>query len=488
MFAPLLIVIIGFCGLAIDMGLLYNRKVDMYGMAREVALAAAHELDGTPTGIQAAKNSAQQTAERLKYQYFGSGTNFTWSENALSFSTSPSRAGTWVPASSLGAGFTAAAAGLYFAKVDTSGLDNVITTVETTFIRILSSSLASIQIQDTAVAGRASINVTPIGICAMSPTKAAERTATATDGTILSELVQYGFRRGVSYDLMQLNPNGTTPARFAINPAAAPGAAGAAFNVSTLAPFMCNGTMWVPRLSGGDIRVSPLPSASPLAPLYTPLNSRFNRYAGGSCESSVSPPDANIKEYAYDQANGVKWMTPATGRPAALSTTMRGKLETVADLPDGYPTLPASPGDYGPLWEYARAVRTPSPVDSAEPASGYTSFDANVWSTLYKSGPTKLSNYPAMPATPYQATTTTNGFFLAPTVVPGTVARRQRRVLSIPLLSCTPSVPTGTNAQATVLAIAKFFMSVPATDENLIGEFGGLVAEQALTGELKLYP
>jgi hypothetical protein len=251
---------------------------------------------------------------------------------------------------------------------------------------------------------------------------------------------------------------------------------------------MCNGTMWVPRLSGGDIRVSPLPSASPLASLHTPLNSRFNTYTNGSCEPSVSPPDANIKEYAYDQANGVKWMNPATGKPAALTTTARNKLETVADLPDDYPTPPTSNGDYGPLWANTRAVRAPSPIDSAEPAGGFTTFDASVWPTLYKSGPTKQSNYPGIPNTPYQATTTANGFYLAPTVAAGTVAMRQRRVLNIPLLSCSPAAPSGTNVQATVLAIAKFFMTVPATQDSLIAEFSGLVTEKSLTGEVRLYP
>ncbi|KLU35904.1 hypothetical protein AB595_16015 [Massilia sp. WF1] len=488
MFGPLLIVIIGFCGMAIDAGRLYNRKVDLHGMAREVALSAAHELNGTAAGVLAAKAMARQTAERLKYQYYGNGSDFVWSDDALSFSTSPSRSGTWIPASSLGPESTEAASGLYFTKVDTSGIDKEATTVKTFFIQILSSNLATVQLQDSAIAGRVSINVTPIGVCAMSAEKTAERKATAANGTVLSELVQYGFRRGVSYDLMQLNPNGTTPVRFAINPAAAPQTGGSAFSISMLKPFMCSGTMWVPRLTGGDIRVTPLPSTSPLASLYTPLNSRFNKYVNGSCEPSISPPDANSKEYAYDQTNGVKWMNPVKGTPAALTTRARNKLETVADLPDNHPALPSSPGDYGPLWAYARAVKAPSPVDSAEPSGGYTAFDASVWATLYKSGPTKQSNYPNLPSVPYQATTTTNGFYLPPTVASGTVPTRNRRVLNIPLLSCSPTAPAGSNAQATVLAIAKFFMMVPATEESLIAEFSGLIEEQSLTGEVRLYP
>ncbi|WP_307729099.1 pilus assembly protein TadG-related protein [Massilia sp. IC2-476] len=487
MFVPLLIVIIGFCGLALDMGRLYNRKVDLSGLSKAVALAAARELNGTPEGIQQAKLKARETAERLRYSYYGSGIPVTWSEAALSFGTSPSRSGTWTPASDFGAGSTADASRIYFAKVDSDGLDADISTVDTIFMRILYSSLANIHVQDSAVAGRASINVMPIAVCAMSTERAEARNATpGGGGTALSELVQYGFRRGVSYDLMQLNPNGTSPARYAVNPTVAPGAAGSAFTISRLAPFLCNGTMWVPRLSGDDIRVSPLPS-SPLVDLHAALNSRFNEYGGSSCQSNVSPPDANIKKYAYDQVDGVKWMDPALGKPAALTTTARNKLETVADLPDDHASLPSSRGDYGPLWSYARAARAPTPV-TAEPSGGYSSFDTASWATLYKSGPATLGTYPGSTSTPYQATTATNGFFAAPAVPAGTVATRHRRVLHIPLLSCSPDNPAGANASARVAAIGKFFMTVPATQDTLIAEFSGLVLEQSLSGEVRLYP
>jgi hypothetical protein len=491
MFAPVLIVIVGFCGLAIDVGMLYNRTVDLNGLAKAVALAAAQELNGTAAGVATAKTRARETAERLRYQYFRNGVSFTWSDDALSFSTSPSRSGTWTPATSLSATSTTEAAGLYFARVDTSGLDQTISAVDTIFMKLLSTSFTTLHLHDSAVAGKISINVTPIAVCAMSPDKAAVRTMAGPGSTTLSELIQYGFRRGVSYDLMQLNPNGVSPLRFAVNPAAGPGMTGAPFDSTTLAPFLCSGTMWVPRLTGGDIRVSPLPTTSPLASLSLPLNSRFNKYTGGPCESPFAPPDANVKEYAYNLAAGVSWMNPAsgpgTGRAAALTTTARGKLETVADLPDNYPTPPALKGDYGPLWAYTRAAKAPTPPD-IEPSGGYTPFDASAWASLYKSGPSALGIYPAAPNLPYQSSSTVNGFFLAPTVATGTVAVRNRRVLSIPLLSCSPSAPSGANAPATVLGFGRFFMTVPATDDTMIAEFAGLAAEQSLSGEVKLFP
>jgi uncharacterized membrane protein len=100
MFVPLLLVIIAFCGMAIDAGQMYNRKVDLSGMAKAVALAAARELNGTDAGITAAKTRARETAEALKYQYFEDGVPFTWNEAALSFSTGSARNGEWIPSAS----------------------------------------------------------------------------------------------------------------------------------------------------------------------------------------------------------------------------------------------------------------------------------------------------------------------------------------------------------------------------------------------------
>jgi hypothetical protein len=484
MAGPLLIVIIGFCGLALDLGQLYNRKVDLTGIAKTVALAAARELNGTPEGITSAKAKAKETAERFKYQNFGAGISFTWSDDALSFGKSSSRSGTWTPASSIGAG-SVEVPELYFAKVDTAGLDKEMGQVNTFIMRIFSSSLSTIQMYESAVAGRTSVKVTPIAVCAMSTDKATARTFTSSSGTTLTELVQYGFRRGVSYNLMQLNPNGTAPARFEINPVASPNAGGAAFNSAGLWPFMCSGTMWVPRLMGGTIRVTELPSTSPLGSYYRALNSRLDIYAGGPCHPNGAPPDINVKQYTYDVANVVKWMTPVSGKAAAATTTERGKLETIADLP----TPPASmdPGDYGPLWAYAKAAKAPSPLDTAEPAGGFAVFSASDWPTLYKFGPTGGS-YPTSPPTPYQSGSSGSGYFQSPTAANKPIAMRYRRVLNIPLLSCTAPAPSGANANATVLSVAKFFMTVPATQDSLIAEFGGLASEQSQAGQVELYP
>jgi hypothetical protein len=483
MFVPLLIVVITFCGLALDAGQLYNRKVDLSGLAKAVALAAARELNGTDAGITAAKTKARETAEALKYHYFQDGASFVWDEDALSFSTGSARSGEWIPAAdAIGVAQTKKSA-LYFAKVDTAELAPSAGMVDTFLVHLLSGGSSQSQLSDSAIAGRSTLNVTPLAVCAMSPNAASQNTYTNGGGATLNELVQYGFRRGVSYDLMQLNPTSTTAVRYVINPVVAPDASSDAFDTTTLAPFMCSGSVWVPRLTGGAIRVTTLPAASPLASLDTALNSRFDMYGGSPCAVYGAPPDYNIKAYEYDTANSVRWMNPSTGRRAAATVTSASRRETAADRS----TPPASPGDYGPLWVYAKAAKAPTPLDAPEPAGGYTTFATTDWPALYKSGPT-ASGYPTATATPYLSTSTLSGNYLGPRASHLEISTLHRRVLNVPLLSCSPSAPSGANVDAQVVGIGKFFMTVPATKNSLIAEFAGLIPEQALSGQVELYP
>jgi hypothetical protein len=346
-------------------------------------------------------------------------------------------------------------------------------------IWILSPSQSTVQLSDSAVAGRKQISVTPIGICAMDPNPAVARTNTGAPAT---ELVEYGFRRGISYDLMQLNPNGTSPVRYLVNPVVAPGNSTSTFDTSVIGPFMCTGAMWVPRLSGGAVRVSPLPGSSPLADLYAQLNTRFDDFSSLQCGPYGAPPDYNIKAYAYGTTGGAPWMVPATGSAAAMTTTSRSKLETIADLPS--PPTGTTAGSYGPLWTFAKAARYPSYVSlgSPEPATGYATFSTSDWTNLYKLGPT-ASGYPSS-SNPYAATGGAN--YRAPSAANQSISTSQRRVLNIPLLSC--PVPAGSNVPATVLGIGKFFMTVPATANTLVAEFAGTLAEQSLPRQVEIYP
>jgi hypothetical protein len=460
MVAAMMFVLLGVCGMAIDLGMMYNRRVDMQNLADAVAMAAAGKLDGTAQGVTRALSGAENVALRYRYQY---GLAVTWNDAAIQFATEPDKSGNWV------AGEIAQATpnGRLFVRVNTLALDASHSLVRSIFMNVFGQSKDALM-QGLAIAGRTGIRVTPLAVCAMAPVAAASRTTGAGN-----ELVEFGFRRGVGYDLMQLNPNGTTPENFVVNPFAPPGKVGSAGPTSPeiVGPYVCAGTMSMARVTGGAITVA---RPFPLAALVEHLNSRFDKYTGGACARSGAPPDFNIKAYPY---TGIPWMTTVPLAQGAAALAENGKLYTVADA---NPTpLGTTAGKFGPLWSFAKAVPFSAYVPgTAEPAAGYTTFGATSWGALYNPGQPAANNYPA--SSPYQASAGT--YFLAPS----TRGLRNRRVLNVPLLSC--PVAAGTTVGATVLGVGKFFMTVPATSTSIYAEFGGLVSDQALSSATMLFP
>ncbi|WP_332853667.1 pilus assembly protein TadG-related protein [Duganella sp. S19_KUP01_CR8] len=457
-------------GMALDLGQLYTRKAELQLLADTTALAAARELNGTAAGVASALGKAADAAAGVRYQFGQS--PIAWSSAALSFSATPDAAGVWLGA----AAAQAAPDGLLYARVKSDPLNAAYGQVQTVFIRLLSSGLNSVSTSAQAVAGRLTIAATPLAVCALSNTPAAARLNPGPPA--LNELVEYGYRRGVGYDLMQLNPNGLAPQHYAIDPLSPPGSVGSAGNTadSVLAPYVCAGTLQIPRLQGGAITVS---RNFPLATQYPQLNSRFDQYAGGACSPNGAPPDTNVKSYVYTT---IPWMSTARNGQGAkqFADAASGKLWTVADpLPSPAGTLSA---DYGPLWSYAKAAQYASYVPgAAEPAGGYATFSAANWAALYAPGVPVASGYPA--STPYQAVVGAN--FQAPSAAnqPGW---RQRRVLHVALLAC--PVAAGGTVSATVLAVGRFFMTTPATATSLHAEFAGALPDQALGGAVELLP
>lgn len=329
--------------------------------------------------------------------------------------------------------------------------------VNTIFIDIINPDIGVVSTSAQAVAGRFAIKVAPLGICAMRPQAVRDHNG---------ELEQYGFRRGVSYDLMQLNPNETSSGQtFLINPVIAPGSTGAAptIDAAMAAPFVCTGTMAMARVTGGQVAVQ---SPFPLGDLFNHLNSRFDSYPD-TCNELTAPPDINIKEYKPNSTD-IPWMTKAPAGQAAARLQADGKLWTIVG-PDKTPT-DATAESYGPLWAYARAAKYAAP----EPSSGYASFGTSDWGTLYNPGKPAAKSYPS--STPYGATS--GNTFLEPV----NKGLKDRRVLNVPLLDCPVS-----GSHATVLGIGRFFMTVKADATSVHGEFAGLAAEQTLGTEVKLF-
>jgi Flp pilus assembly protein TadG len=460
--------LIGFCGLALDTALVYNRQSELRNVSNAAALAAARKLNGTAAGVNAAVAAAGVMAEAQQYQY-GSST-ISWTPSAITFSTSPDRNGTWVSAA------TAAASPerMMYVRVDTTEMSGS-GDIPTIFMPVLDADLATVTTHSVAIAGRTMIDAMPLAICAMSVTPAEPR-ANGNASPATAELVQYGFRRGVSYDLMKLNPDGATPANFLINPQAAPGQPGSSSDlaIDKVGPYVCKGTLGFPRLSGDSIAVS---TGFPLASLYKQLNSRFDQYDDNLCNFNGAPPDANVQSYVASNMPAVfPWMNVApAGQTAAEAPPQAvARLQTIADLP--HPGGNAA--QYGPVWAYAKAVKFSSYVPGiAEPTAGYTPFATSDWSAMYGTQSAKAT-YPA--STPYKAAIGIN--FLAPSLLhkPGI---RGRRVLNVPLLSCS-SVSGGS---ATVLAVGKFFMTIPATQTAIPAEFAGAIPLQNVQSYVELF-
>jgi hypothetical protein len=467
MFAAALIIMVGFFVLAIDLSQMYNRKIELQNAADTVALAAALELNGTTEGIA---NALQKASDRfaapspvgLSYQY---GKNsMTWSDGAITFGAGPS--GPWRTADEA----KTQPDGLLFAKVDTAGLDQSYGQVTTLFAGVFTqSSVASTS--GRAIAGRSAIKVTPLGICAMRSESHRNHNG---------ELEEYGYRRGVAYNLLDLNvPGASAGTTFLVNPLAT-GVPIA--DVATLAPFVCTGTMAMNRLTGGKVTVS---SPFPIGSLYYHLNSRFGLYGApvAACDPRTAPSDANVKQYPYNGSNSWMRATPTGQSAALLSETDR--RWTVAG-PDTAPSGTTN-AQFGVLWSYARAVPYAAyqQAGEPEPASGYGTYDMSAWVTLYNPGQPATSAttpYPTSQSTPtpYSYTNGTT-FFSAPPAA--NKSMRNRRVLNLPLLSCPVS-----GSKATVLGIGRFFMTVAATSGSLYGEFAGLVPEQSLGAQVALYP
>lgn len=486
MFAMALVPMLGFLGLALDVGQIHNRTAELQGVAEAAALAAVRELDGTAAGVASAVQKAQAAAANFNYQY--NRTAVLLSSDAVRFSTAAAP-DNWIAQDATGTG-----ADVLFVKVQT---DASLGAVDTVFMRILSVNEGQAATSGVATARRP-LQLTPLAICALDKNNPiASRPSPAGD-----ELLEFGFRRGVSYNLLSSDSADNTQ-HFAVDPIDLPGAAGALANTEpgVLSPFVCSGSM--PMLSlTSDTQIT-VRRPFPIASLFNQLNSRFDLYVGGFCSAHTAPPDRNIKQYiATAGATTVNWMSPLPVQQTATSYAepVSGLTKTMADisLSPVVPAITISKANYGILWAYSKPVRYAS-------AAPYVSFQPVNFSSLYQednkvgatwtlsAGATALippyptTSSPELPSgssriAPYVLIGGSN--FAGPAAHPGL---RDRRVLNIPLLECPITAASNQNVLAKVLAIGQFFMAVQASNSTLSGEFAGVVKAQAVAGVPELY-
>ncbi|QJD99824.1 hypothetical protein HH212_07135 [Massilia forsythiae] len=431
MTAFVIVIMIAMFGFALDLSRSYNRKMELQSVVDATALAAASPLDGTSEGIDNAVRAAADTASVHSFSYNNG--IVTWSPDALTFSTAPD-GGTvgWMDSNSAKAN----AGKVLFARVDTSKLDPNHGRVENILIPVLSLRFAVTDVGATAIAGRDSLNVLPLAICANSATPASSLSS--------GELIEYGFRRGISYDLIKPNPASTAPQSFLVNPIAPAGTIGASMkaHLDLVAAYVCTGKIAIPTLQGGDITVE---QNFPIDTLYNHLNSRFGTYVT-PCEPSSASTDASVKSFDLASATWIK------AQPSGLSV--------------------------GPLWSYAKAVKYSSYTTNRgiEPTAGYTTYSATVtdWGTLYPGPPAaQPQSYPS--TTPYQTNGGTGAYKTA----------KNTRVLRVPLLQC--PITSGTPTTAKVLGVGRFFMMVPASTSAVYAEFAGIETWAAIRSNTRLY-
>jgi hypothetical protein len=463
MTALLLPVLLGFLALSIELGRIYNRKVEMQSVADAIAISAAKKLNGTSAGlddaIEAARfvvESGDATTTRPRYEYKRL---MNFSETAIQFAKSLDGGG-WMSAQAA----KLSPAGVAYVKVDTNGLNSNYGKVGLILIRIL-GNFAPVYISHTTVAGRPYIKLMPFAICAMSRNPAEPFKERTTSGLV--ELTEYGFRRGISYNIMKLSPNTAAGVSYTVDPVSLPPKSGS-FSTDIIASSVCTGKVGLPKVVGETLN---LQKNFPFAQFAAHLNSRFD-LPSGPCNSTAAPPDSNVKQFTYASNN---WMT-SPGRQVAKESISSSRIETVADL---VPPAAQTSGNYGPLWTFAQAVPWSSyTAGGIEPPQGYLPFDATsgTWNSLYATNP-GLSSYPKDSTGAYRSP-----YFIQvsgpPTNYPGV---QFRRVLNVPLLECpAPDSP------GKVVAIGRFFMTVPADTNGIYAEFAGVTLHEDLSNTVEL--
>ncbi|XLZ68431.1 pilus assembly protein TadG-related protein [Massilia sp. SR12] len=438
MFALALPLVAGMAGLALELAMAFQRQGQLQQAADMSALAAAQQLDGTAAGIDHAVQLATDLAFNRPVRGLG---RIVFNPAALRFASAPG--GPWL---AYGAAVAAPLA-LHYARVDMGALDASYSSMPSLFGGLLGGA-TSTALAVHAVAGAQGVRVLPLAICA--PSSVAQ--ATRANGGGVDEIVQYGLRLGVGYNLLALNPapGAASGEFFLVDPASPPGspAVAASTDDASVAPFMCSGKLAYPALAG-MLNLRRISAAG--FGLWQQLNSRFG-LAGAACSAYHAPPDTNVREYV---GSGASWMNSVPPQAAAsASTPAPGQpLQSVAD---GAPPLPPlAPAQYGTLWAYGPA-RTPA----------MAAINANKWGTLYPAAPPlAASGWPL--GGPYAVasygTAPLNG-----------VGRKGRRLLHVPLLAC-PLAP-GSQVQGSVLAVARFLLTARASASVLPAEFAGILA------------
>jgi Flp pilus assembly protein TadG len=428
-FALTLVAMLAAAGLVIDLGHLYVLKSELQNAADSAALGAAKEIDLSSTGITKAVTKAKAYAAQNKYDFQ---TALVLADSDILFSSTPN--GPWVSSSDA----SASPSSKSFVKVDTGTK-----TISTYLLGVLGTT--STATTASSVAGRFVVDITPLAICARDPVNASGALTVTSAATGLptgdKELIEYGFRRGYTYDVLNDPPIAGPADAMLVNPvdtfptACSPSNSSAAFT----APFLCQGNSAI----GSSTSAVYTNTGGSVGPTEKAINSRMDSYPGGTqCLTSTAPPDTNVQE--YDSATGV----------------------------------------YSGPWTYTRAVR--AVVDGSGYKAG-TAFDTSNWNDLYPGG---IQGNTAANKTKYPAGSTDTPYTTY-TKTPTHTGVAGRRIMNMALVDCT-GVGSGSMSckKLPIVGIGRFFMRNTAAlnggSKNFSLEYVSLI-EPVPNSEIKLY-
>lgn len=475
MFGLTLLVLFGFMALVFDLGRTYVVRTELQNAADAAALAGAKDLNQTLDGVTKAIASVKSIGSANETRFsFKASPGIVITDDMISVSNCPYEC-TWTQARTIAS--DAEAATKTFLKVDVPSGPLI-----TFFARLAGNTSTSAY--GRAVAGYYVREITPIGVCAIDSKKggALDLPAPRTE----KELTEFGFRRGVAYNLMELGPLGGSGQPYLINPVDSWGSSACDSSHSSAdytAPFICTGTSAAIGTVPGNVFGNTGISAGPI---QAALNSRFK-------VNACAPQDANVKQYAVPKLTGSgpagnprDWTDPgANNYPAQQSIT----IDSTTRKPIPVPTI----GQYGALWSYSRAVQAVGTSPNATAGSAFALAD---WPDLYagNTADQTISGYPASPSSsPFPAGTeaapynTLSGskYFSSPPSAPG---KRDRRVLNLVIVNCPASTGIGCNSTIQVVGIGRFFMQVEADlPKSLEAEFAGLIDPLPPPTEIRLY-
>lgn len=424
-----LFILVGMLALVLDLGHLYVVKTELQNAADAAALSGAKELDGTVAGIGRAQTRAIEAAGLNKFDFKANSVTITAAN--LQVGSCPDD-GCMVAITSVTS--AALAADKTFIKVDTGAH-----TLSTWFAPIW--NLVQTNTFGLAVAGRYTIDVSPIAVCRLP-----DQTGT------VSEL---GYERGVTYKVSDTNPLGPGTMYWLDPESNTPGNCPVTSTNATL-PYVCTGKVSYTPVVGQTVNTNTGISD----PQLEALDSRFGVYnSKNKCDPSTAPSDTNVREYIYNSTTAGSprdWMgTDPTRQSLRFMTNASGDYVPV-------PYLSRVALDYGVLWSAFRP----------------TGATVSNWTSLYKQTAT---SYPE--PSPYAQT---SGNYFSASASSSKIPRR--RVMNMVILECKSA--GGVCRTATVLGVGQFFLQKKAntpSDKEVYVEFGGLLPTPLPTGEIRLY-